>query len=75
MHTLPTITGYLSVRTNAAGRRVWTALCHNQPLCADTENLKDVLILARQTFGRVTLSVWDGDQGEFTSEMVADPNY
>jgi hypothetical protein len=73
--TLKTCTGYLSVRTNAHGKRVWTVLCRNQPLCADTENLRDVLTIARQTFGRSTLAVWDGDKGEFTSEMVADPNY
>jgi len=72
--TLKTSTGYLSVRTNAAGKRVWTVLCHNQPQCADTESLKDALAVARQVFGRCTLSVWDGDKGEFDSEMVTDPD-
>lgn len=73
--TLKTCTGYLSVRTNSQGKRVWTVLCRNQPLCADTESLRDVLAVAQGTFGRRTLAVWDGDKGEFTSEMVADPNY
>lgn len=71
---LKTCTGYLSVRTNSHGQRVWTAICRNMPLCADNESLRDVLEVARQHFGRVTLAVWDGDKAEFTSEMVADPN-
>lgn len=72
--TLKTCTGYLSVRTNSQGRRVWTAILRNSPLCADNESLRDVLEVARSHFGRVTLAVWDGDKGEFTSEMMADPN-
>jgi hypothetical protein len=72
---LKTITGYLSVRTNAAGKRVWAVLSHNSPLCADNESLPEVLAVAQQTFGRVVLSVWDGDVGEYTSEMLADPTY
>ena len=70
MTTIATINGYLSVRTNAQGKRAWTFLCHNQPLCWETEDLRAVLTVARQTFGRCVLSVWDGDQGEFTSEMT-----
>jgi hypothetical protein len=69
MTTLKTITGFLSVRTNANGIRVWTVLCRNTPLCADDACLANVLAVARQHFGAVTLSVWDGDRAEFTEEM------
>ncbi len=73
--TLKTCTGYLYVSTGSDGKRRWRVLSHNQPLCADTESLRDVLAVARETFGRATLAVWDGDSGAFTSEMVADPTY
>ena len=74
MTTLPTSKGFLSVRTNSHGKIVWAAFCRNQPLCAYTENLRDVLAVAKQNFGPVTLSLWNGDIGEYTSELVADPD-
>jgi hypothetical protein len=74
MAVLKTTTGYLSVSTGADGVRRWRVLCHNQPLCADNPSLREVLAVAMQTFGKAVLSVWDGDKGEFVSEMVADPS-
>lgn len=73
MAALKSITGYLSVRTNSQGVRVWTVICRNMPLCADTD-LNTALSVAKDMFGPVTLCVWDGDKGEFTSEMLADPS-
>lgn len=68
IHTLKTCTAYISVRTNQHGKRVWTVLSHNQPLCADTD-YASMLSVARQHWGDVMLSVWDGDKGEFTHDV------
>lgn len=72
MTALKSCTAFLSVRTDARGQRVWACCVHNQPICADTVSLRDVLARAREVLGRVTLAVWDGDKGEFDSEMTLD---
>jgi len=71
MATILTCTGFLSVRTrNYDQQRVWTLISHNQPHCADNPSLEDVLEVARKVFGNnATLACWDGDVGEFTSEI------
>ena len=71
---LETSTGFLCVRTAADGRRLWHVVGHNSPVSVPSD-LRTALAVARKTFGRVTLAVWDADKGEFDSEMVADPNY
>ena len=65
-------TSYLSVRTNQQHQRVWTVIHRSLPLCADNTNLQEVLSLAQLQVGKLSLQVWDGDVGQFTSEMVAD---
>jgi len=71
---LETTTGYLSVRSAADDRRLWQVVRNNMPMSVQSD-LRTALGIARRTFGRVTLSVWDMDVGVFTSEMIADPNY
>lgn len=45
-------------------------MVHNQE--AASGSIRDVLKVARERLGRVTLDVWDEEKWEFTSEMVAD---
>ena len=73
MNSVKSITGYFSVRTNQDGIRVWTVLCHNQPLMTDNPNKEDALWVARRQFGEVILPLWDGDKGEFLGEITTSP--
>ena len=68
---LRTTSGYLSVRTNSHGERVWSAVRRNDRLCPDTENLAHVLDIARQHFGEGTIiEIWDADKAAFTHQTV-----
>jgi hypothetical protein len=72
MTTIPTT--YLSVRTNTQGKRVWTVMHRELPLAANNESLADILAVARHHFGKTVLPVWDGDSGQFVSEMTTSEN-
>lgn len=66
--TIPTT--YLSVSTNADGKRVWCAIHKASPLCPSQEDRFNAEQLCRETLrqtghGDETPMVWDGDVGEF----------
>jgi len=67
--------GFFSVAADPNGKRAWTVFYGSISLAANNESLKDILYVAQENFGTVTLPVWDGDEGEYTSELLADPNY
>lgn len=67
---IPSITAYLSRRTNSAGLLVWTAIVRNSPLCADTTEPQNAIDLLRQVIGKAPVWVWNGDRGEFENEPI-----
>lgn len=71
MAALATINGYLKCRDD---ERLWDVVAHNETI-AENVSMPEALEVARRTFGRVTMSVWDCERCEFISELVADPNY
>lgn len=73
MPVLKSSTGFLSVSTSADGVRRWRVIYQGQTLSADTPELSRALTVARQTFGRQTIAVWDEDRGEFGEDMDIGP--
>ena len=65
-----TSTAYLSVYTDSAGQRAWTAFVRNTPICAAMPEEGRATRALRKFIGESEVWVWDGDVGEFTHKIV-----